>query len=378
MQQAGIVLFLSVLLIIAFSNQRTLRRVNDYCLPARLPRVSVLVPARNEEANIGPCVTSLLSQDYPEFQVIVLDDDSSDGTGQVLAVLAQKDRRLRAIKGTALPDGWLGKPWACHQLWQASDGELLLFTDADTRHAPQSVRDAVAALSAEGADLLCAIPHQYVGSWAEKLLVPLIPWSIFSFVPLVLVHRRDLRVPSAAVGQFMLFRRQAYEDIGGHAAVREHAAEDLALGRRVKAARLSLRLADGGQRICVRMYRNSREACEGFSKNLFAAFDYRVSAFVFVWLWLGFVFLEPLVLLTLALFSVSLHPLSLVLAAVAVASSFLLWEMMSWRFRFPRLLGVFYPAIIFSAVVVALRSMVLTLSGRTTWKGRTLPKARER
>jgi chlorobactene glucosyltransferase len=378
MQQAGIVLFVSVLLIIALSNQQTLRRINDYRLPTRLPRVSVLVPARNEEANIGHCVSSLLAQDYPDIEIIVLDDDSSDGTGQILAALAQNDLRLRTIRGESLPDGWLGKPWACYQLWQASDGELLLFTDADTRHAPQSVRDAVAALSAEGADLLCAIPHQDVGSWAEKLLVPLIPWSIFSFVPLVLMHRRGLRVPSAAVGQFMLFRRQAYEDIGGHAAVREHAAEDLALGRRVKSASLSLRLTDGGQRICVRMYRNSREAYEGFSKNLFAAFDYRMPAFVFVWLWLGFVFLEPLAVLTLPLFSVSLHPISTVLAAVAVIASLLLWEMMSWRFRFPRYLGVFYPAIILSAVVVALRSMVLTLSGRATWKGRTLPKARER
>ena len=126
------------------------------------------------------------------------------------------------------------------------------------------------------------------------------------------------------------------------------------------------------------MYRNSREAYEGFSKNLFAAFDYRMSAFVFVWLWLGFVFLEPLAVLALPLLSVSLHPLATVLAAIAVTASLLLWEMTSWRFRFPRYLGVFYPAIILSAVVIALRSMVLTLSGRTTWKGRTLPKARER
>ncbi len=182
-------------------------------------------------------------------------------------------------------------------------------------------------------------------------------------------------MPAAAIGQFMLFRRRAYEQVGGHAAVRRHVAEDLALGRRIKADKLCLRLMDGGQRVRVRMYRNSREAYEGFGKNLFAAFDYHIFTFGFVWVWLGSVFVEPLIVLALGLCGVPIHPLPLALAAIAIAASILLSGMMCWRFRFPIYLLALYPVSILLAVIVAFRSMFLTLSGRTTWKGRTLRMA---
>jgi chlorobactene glucosyltransferase len=369
---------LSVLLLIALSNLHWFRRVTDYSEPPHYPFVSILVPARNEESNIESCVCSLLAQDYPCYQIIVLDDDSSDGTGQVLAALVEKDSRMRAIAGKPLPEGWLGKPWACHQLWQAADGDLLLFTDADTRHNPRSVRDAVSALLAEGADLLSVLPQQETGACVEKLLVPLIPWSILSFAPLVLVNRAAVLGPSPAVGQFMLFRRETYAQVGGHAAVRGHAAEDLALGRRIKASGFRLCVVDGGQRVRVRMYCSSHEAYEGFSKNLFAAFDYRIFPFSFVWLWLGFVFFEPLAVLSLAVTGLSSHFFIIALAVIAIAASLLLWGITVWRFRFPFYLAFLYPVSILAGVIVAFRSMVLTLMGRTTWKGRTLPMARER
>ncbi|MBN1978398.1 MAG: glycosyltransferase [Anaerolineae bacterium] len=372
--QGSLAGFVGGLLLVALSNLYGLKRLRASPTLERSPRVSILVPARNEEANIAPCVRSLLAQSYPSFEVLVLDDDSSDRTWQVLTELAAGAERLRVFRGQAPPAGWLGKHWACHQLSQAADGELLLFTDADTRHHPHALRDAVAALLGQGADLLTAIPRQEVGTWGERLIVPLFPWSIFCFLPLMLAHRWRWPAFSASVGQFMLFRRAAYDRIGGHASVRQAVIDDIALGRRIKAHGLRWRLLDAGGRVRCRMYHGFQEACEGFGKNLFPAFDGNIPLFTFVWLWLLFVFLEPLVVLASCAIGFPILPNLCALAAVAVGLSLLLWGLTHWQFRFPLYLALFYPATVILGVVIAARSMALTLGGKTTWRGRTLAK----
>ena len=371
--QISLIAFLGLLLLIALSNLRNLRRLDEYRQLSAYPRVSILVPARNEESTIGPCVRTLLSQRYPNFQVLVLDDESSDGTWRVLETLAAKDNRLRVLKGKPLPSGWLGKHWACHQLGQAADGELLLFTDADTHHQPDTLSYSVAALLAEEADLVSAMPKEKAVSWAERLLIPILLWSIFSFLPLCLAYRLKTPFLSAAMGQLMLFRREAYEQIGGYESVRQHAVDDLALGRRIKSHGLCWRLLDGSRHIHCRMYQNFNEIYEGLSKNLFAVFEYNVPIFVFIWLWLLIVFWEPLVVLALGMTQPYISSLSMVLAAVAIAASLLLWGISYQRFGFPLYMVFFYPLSMLLAVVVAMSSMVLTLAGRTGWKGRRIP-----
>jgi chlorobactene glucosyltransferase len=359
----GIFVFLLFLFVIGLTNLRFLHRMERYGAPARFPHVAVLVPARNEAANIGDCIRSLLAQDYANFEIIALDDHSSDRTGAVLAELAAADPRLRALAGQPLPPGWLGKHWACHQLVQATDAELILFTDADTRHHPHALRNAVSALLREEAALITALPREHVVTWGEKLIVPLLPWSVFYFLPLGLAHRMAFPPLSATIGQFMLFRRAAYEAIGGHAAVRRHAADDLALGRHIIAHDFRWRLVDGVDAVECRMYRNWREAFDGFGKNLFAAFDYIPWLFVPIWLWLGIVFLAPL----LVALSGNVYA-----GGPPVALSLVLWAMFYRRFHFPLYLTTLYPLTVTIAVLLAFRSMALTVTGRAVWKGRVL------
>lgn len=372
----GIILFELVILLILLSNLWVLRRLGSY--PAlslsNWPNVSILVPARNEEDNIEACVRSLLGQQYPNFEVWVLDDHSTDRTWHILQQLATEDNRLTILKGAPLPADWLGKHWACHQLAQTATGELLLFTDADTRHHPLTLQNSVTALIIEKADLLTAMPFEKVVTWGEKLVVPLIPWSIFSFVPLALAYRLKYSALSAAIGQFMLFRHEAYLQIGGYKAVRHHAVDDLALGRRIKARGLRWRLVDGGQRIQCRMYHNFSQVYQGLSKNLFATFEYKIPQFLFVWLWLGFVFWGPLVILTLGVAGVQFSPYSLILAIIAAGVALLLWGITHWRFAFPLYLTLLYPITILLSVIIAFNSMVLTLINRATWKDRVLPR----
>lgn len=268
---------------------------------AELPYVSILVPARNEAANIARCVRSLLAQNYPNFEVIVLDDNSQDGTGAVVEMLSNPSddpsHKLRLVEGQPLPDGWLGKNFACYQLSRYAQGDLLLFTDADTVHSVGALSKAVTALAYEKADFLSVFPRQQTVTFAERLAVPLVMLFVVGLLPVWYVSRSRNPAFSAANGQFMLFRREAYEKIGGHAAVRGVVLEDVTLGRRVKQFGLKQILPDGSDLIQCRMYRNSGEVWRGFSKNFFAFFGFsllwfglflalNVAAFVLPWFWL--------------------------------------------------------------------------------------------
>lgn len=370
----GIIIFLSLGLLTVVINTLTIHGFDQFPSSSEYPLVSILVPARNEILNIEACISSLLAQDYPSYEVIVLDDHSVDGTQLVLKYLASVDSRLRVLKGQPLPEGWLGKHWACHQLFQVSSGDLLLFTDADTRHTPTMLRDSVDALLAENADLVTAFPREEVITWGEQLIVPVISFGIFSFLPTYLV--RYLRWPSLSVtiGQFMLFRRKAFETIGGYEAIRSHLVDDVSLGRNILEHGFQWRLMDGTQHVTCRMYHNFNEVVEGFSKNVFAFFDYRILPFLIALIVIGFAFLEP----PLALISLWLGmPLSAFppgLATMAVIESLVLWQIAYRRFKFPAYLVILYPVSLAMFILIALRSMVLTLTGNASWKDRELDR----
>lgn len=371
--------FTAVLVLIALSNWRFLRRMSSYPDPDRYPRVSVLIPARNEEANIKTCVDSFLAQDYPDLEVIALDDHSTDHTGAILAEMAAKEPRLRIISGQSLPEGWMGKHWACQQLGHAATGELLLFTDADTYHGPRAVRTGVAALQSEAADLLTALPRQEVVTWAEKLAVPLVmQWATFSFLPLALAYRLRWPSLSTSVGQYMLFRKEAYVGIGGYAAVRRSAIDDLALGRKIVAHRFRWRLVDATREVRCRMYRDARGVFEGFGKNMFAGFDYRLLPFLMAWFGMATLFLLPVLLLLLGMGGASIPAPMLSWSAVQVALSVLLFGLCCRRFELPLYLAFGYPATILLAATLAFRSAYLAVTGRSTWKGRILLKPKVR
>jgi chlorobactene glucosyltransferase len=369
-QQAGVAAFLAVLVAIALWNRRVLKRPGGAKLPARWPRVSLLVPARNEQDHISGVVESLAGQDYPDFEVLVLDDGSSDRTPELLRELAGRFPNLRVLEGKPLPRGWLGKHWACHQLAEAATGEVLLFTDADTRHRVCCLRETVARFEADQLDLLTGVPREEVVSWAEKLVVPVVPWAILSFLPLGLAYRRRWPAFTAANGQFMMFRRQAYDDIGGHAMVRDNVVDDLALVRLLAKRGGRWRLFDLTGLVSCRMYRSAAEVFDGFSKNLFGAFGFRLAPFLFVWLWLAVVHLQPLAVIGRWAAGGPTSAYSAVTALAAVGLALVLWGSVLQKFRFPVGLALLYPVSVVLAVGVAARSVWLHATRRARWKGR--------
>jgi chlorobactene glucosyltransferase len=234
------------------------------------PTVSIVIPARNEAAVIEACLDGALSQHLPGLEVLVVDDRSEDGTGEIVRRAAQKDVRLRLVEGQPLPEGWLGKPWALHQGAWAARGEWLLFVDADTRLRPGAVAGALEEARRRGAAVLSALTAQELPTVWEKIVQPAVFGAIAESMPVALVNNPALPQFAVANGQFLLARRDAYEGLGGHAAVRGEIAEDARFARRAKELGWRYWLSDGRELAVTRMYTSPGALWEGWTKNLHA------------------------------------------------------------------------------------------------------------
>ncbi|MHB8132656.1 MAG: glycosyltransferase family 2 protein [Anaerolineaceae bacterium] len=366
-----LIIFQIVVLLVILTNLWMLHRARRPKPLSGFPMVSILVPARDEERNIAICIQSLLLQDYPSFEIIVLDDLSTDSTLPILMELEKENPCLKIISGSPPAQDQGGKNWACSQLAIQAQGDYLLFTDADTLFQPQALRSIITSFEKEQADLLTGFPHQKVVSWGERLLVPFFPWASISFIPLWLAERLPWRTFTVAVGQLMLFRREAYQAVGGHESLGTSVVDDLTLARRLIAAGYHICVASVSDLITCRMYHNSREAFEGFTKNLFAAFDFRVLLYLFVFLWLAILFWVPLIVLIVSLLGFSpysnIHHLQ-----ICLGLSLLLWLVPYLEFGIPLYMTLLFPVTIVANEIVAFRSMFFSLTNRLVWKGRQL------
>lgn len=350
------------------------------------PLVSILVPARNEALNIEACAGSLLAQDYPHYELIVLDDHSDDGTGDILRRLGLRkagDRRI--LTGAPLPAGWTGKGWACHQLSQAARGEYLFFADADTTHALGTVSAAVAMARAHRADLLSAWPRLVTVTWGEQLIIPmilLVGMSVYPHWLVTLLQKHPhlaTRLPAfarrtlgAANGQFMFFTRAGYDRIGGHAALHDHLVEDVALGRAVAAKMgegMRLLNCESLDFSTCRMYRSFDETWEGFTKNMRAAFEDSLAGFLLLGSLQGIGFLLPFV------FVFTAHATRpLILAQIAVI--YLIRILLTVRFRTSWLSCLLHPVGEILALGIGLNSWRRLASKGVQWKGRIYQTSR--
>ncbi len=242
------------------------------------PQVSVIVPARNEARNIRACVERLLGQTYPNFEVIVVDDRSEDGTAEILASLGETDPHLKILQGQEKPPGWAGKP---HALWQAvpeAGGAWLCFVDADTFAEPELLASTMQAARTSGAEMFSILTGQDLLTFWERTVNPLVFTAISATHAPRRVNDPD-RPDAIANGQFILISKQAYEGAGGHRGVWDSLVEDLDLAKNVKAAGFRLLIADGRKLARTRMYTNFQEVWEGWSKNIYLGMRGR-------WFWL--------------------------------------------------------------------------------------------
>lgn len=347
--------------------------------PKSAPLISFCVPARNEERNIRACVEGLLAQDYPNFEIIVLDDRSTDATSAILADLATRDSRLHPISGSDLPPGWAGKPHALYQAAAAARGEWLCFVDADTFISPATLSSCYAKALETKADMFTIMTFQVLGSFWERAVMPLVLTALsVGFSPRKVNDPQ--RNDAVANGQFILIRRSVYDAIGGHERVKDSIVEDKAIAEQVKWNGYRLVVADGHLLARTRMYTSLPEMWEGWTKNIYLGLREQSGL-----LWLG-VF-GAIIALLAALF-VPIWPFLGIawylngggwMAALIVAESLLFWtymiiarmqvarqmEISAW-YAFTTPLG----SAIFAAMMITSAFRVLSGKG-VTWKGRS-------
>jgi chlorobactene glucosyltransferase len=231
------------------------------------------VPVRDVERNLPRLLPSLLSQGYPNYEVVVVDDQSTDATPRILAEWSAKEGRLKVVRGVELPrgEGWHGKPHAMYQGAKVARGEWLLFTDADTVHSELSVSSSMAYALRRRVDLLSIGPYPELVTPAERLLMPVAFMGVSTFFPAAKVNDPNSAV-AIANGQYIFIRREVYDAVGGIERVKDKIAEDLEFGKVVKSAGYRLYIADGRHLMTVRMYTNLRELWEGWGKNTVLSF----------------------------------------------------------------------------------------------------------
>jgi chlorobactene glucosyltransferase len=341
----------------------------------QLPLISVIIPARNEQRNIRHCISSVLRQDYPNFEIICVDDHSSDGTAGILAELAESNPSLQVIHGAELPAGWAGKPHALVQGVALARGEWLCFMDADTFASPELLRASYHIALRLQADMFSILTAQVLGSFWERAVLPLVFLGLSFGFPAKRVNDPS-RPDAISNGQFILIRRQAYEAIGGHSAVIDRIDEDRALALLAKQAGKRLVLADGRQVASTRMYTSLGEMWEGWTKNIYLGLLDKLWLLSFgALLGLAVSILLPAWLIGSIAWLISGAGAA---AMVVAGEALVMWAFLLAKrlqacrgFGIPGWYAFTFPmgAFIFTAMMLA--SAVNVISGRgVTWKGR--------
>jgi glycosyltransferase involved in cell wall biosynthesis len=338
---------------------------------AAVPAVSVLIPARNEAHTIDTAVEAVLASRRVEFELIVLDDHSEDATAAVAAGFAARDGRVYLIHAPPLPGGWCGKQHACHVLARHASYPLLAFVDADVRLAPDALARLAAHLDRSGADLVSGIPRQVTGTLAEKLIIPLVHVLLLGYLPLAWMRRTRHPAFGAGCGQLFVTRRDAYEAVGGHAAIRASLHDGLTLPRAYRRAGRRTDLCDATDLATCRMYRSGRELWYGLAKNAGEGLAHPKAIVPWTLLLFGGHVL-PFVLLTGAAW---LEPRALVLTGLAAAAAYYPRLHAAVRFRQSWLGALLHPLGVLLLLAIQWYAFGRALAGRPVgWKGRGHPQ----
>jgi uncharacterized membrane protein len=372
--------FISVIALLLAAIPATLVSINLFLFrrPKRLlpgQRLSVLIPARNEERSIGATLEAVMASKDAELEIIVLDDRSEDRTRQIVEALAENDSRLRVMTAPALPPGWCGKQHACNILAGLARYPVLCFLDADVQLQPDALCSAASFLKDSRAALVSGFPFQRTGTLFEQLLVPLINFVLLGYLPIWRMRQTLSPGYAAGCGQLMLIDAAAYRKIGGHSVVQQTLHDGITLPRAFRRAGFSTDLFDASRLASCRMYQSNREAWQGLLKNATEGLGSRTLILPASVLLLGGQVL-PIVLLLRVL----VEPADrLTVSAACCATALVYWPRLLFLNRFGQSLlsFVLHPLGVFLLVAIQWWALLRQLIGMpAVWKGRNYPAAR--
>jgi cellulose synthase/poly-beta-1,6-N-acetylglucosamine synthase-like glycosyltransferase len=282
--------------------------------------VSVLIPARNEEKNISVILNDVINQDYKNIEIIVFNDQSDDKTPEIVNKFALQDKRIKLINSDGLPDGWLGKNYACYNLSKHATGDYFLFLDADVRIKNDIITNSVFYLKKHNLGLVSIFPKQLMKGFGEKITVPVMNFILLTLLPLILVRISKKPSLAAANGQFMFFNAEIYNKMQPHEKMKNNKVEDIAIARYYKNNKIPVDCLVGDETIMCRMYNSFSEAVNGFSKNVIAFFGNSFFLALIFWITTTFGFLFILLAFPVKVFILYLMLLLLIRVIISIIS----------------------------------------------------------
>lgn len=341
---------------------------SDKDIQNKLPFVSVLVPARNEERNILNLLNSISNQNYPNYELIILDDNSTDNTAKIVSEFIANNSHIniQLIIGRELPSGWIGKNWACFQLSESANGDILIYTDADNTHSKDAIITSVNAINRNNVDFLSAFPEQILVTFWEKVITPFIDLVLYSLLPLILVKNSKFTSLSAANGQWIVIAKDAYKITGGHNTLKNKIVEDVEFCKLIKSKNLKAMVLNGQEIIFTRMYHNLTEIISGFNKNFYGLTNNNI--FIFLFLMTFFTLLGILPFVYLFCFALNY--------AIILTLLLLLWQiLLSLMIKQNKITEILFqfitlPIKLIFVFIIGIKSMYSNYSGNITWKDR--------
>jgi glycosyltransferase involved in cell wall biosynthesis len=347
-------------------NKKTKKNISQIAKEIDFPFVSIIIPTYNEENNIGPCLASVRKIDYPKYEIIVSDGGSKDRTKEIAQALADK-----YIENPPVPEGWIGKNWGCHLGSKEASGELLLFTDADTRHEPHSLKKTVSTLLTQNAGLVTLLPYQNLTKWWEMFTPVIFFLSNIASGGTKGVNNKNKPKNVMGFGQYLLFTREAYDKVGGHKRLKGSIVEDLAFTRVVKRELNSLYYMNNDKAVSTRMYPDSfHQLWEGWTKNLYPGLRItdktRVGGVI---IWIVWALFAPVAIIYSA---IDQQWIALALATgVYCLYSFCIWTYWRNNGKQNLLVYIIYPIFMLEFVVLIIISMLeVTITKKASWRGR--------
>jgi chlorobactene glucosyltransferase len=361
-----VIFVLTILTIITIFNFFTAPKLKTkYTYEFDQKLVSILIPARNEESNIAKALLSAINQTYKNIEIIVIDDQSTDNTANIVQRIIQKfpNKKIKLYSGTPLPDGWNGKSWACYNLAHYADGDFLLFIDADVVLNKYAISSSIDVMQRDDLDLLTVFPAQITKTLGEKILVStFMDWLLAVFLPIRIANALYIPSLSAACGQYMLFRKDTYHAIGGHACVGKNIVEEREITQKLKKKQYKVHLYITDNLIFCRMYRNFKTAFNGFANTFYAGA--KMTALTF------YVFV-------IAVFLAYIMPLILVIKDskfyIPILTIFIQTTFLSLMFKRSLIFNlIFHPVKIIVFLIVAINSHRRVVTNKIIWKDRQI------
>lgn len=362
-----------------FSLLNILKTKNDtvFTMPEEQPFVSVLIPARNEENNINSCIQSFLNQTYKNYEILILDDNSTDKTYEIVKNLEkQHPGKIKLYSGKPLPSDWRGKSFAMQQLLEHAKGEYYLFTDADTVHTDDSISLMMSNMVFHNADLVSGYIGQKTKTFGEKITIPLIYLLTGLVIPLWMNNRCKLSIFASAIGQYIGVKASAFKAIGGYEKIKGYTTEDIYLAREMKKAGFKTIFIDAKSAATCRMYTNYDQSVRGISKNIFDFLGKNSIVMFFIVVAIFFFLVIPAPICVVKFFEMRLQHSTYVdtftfSLIVNFILSFLSWLMIFATRKLPLYIAVIYPLVHLNLLYIALVSWIRSEQGKGyVWKGR--------